>query len=92
MLILQLMSEAASATQSTGMFDVLMYLAGGSAGTMILQKALEFFKPKSERQMNKFDVVDRLEKVVQQLQDVACYRDKCKERVNGENLKEDEKK
>jgi hypothetical protein len=53
---------------------------------MILQKLLEFLKPKSERQINKFDVVDRLEKVVQQLQDVACYRDKCKERMNGETV------
>jgi|GEM_PF-3832452 len=84
MLILQLMTEAASTTQNTGMFDVLIYGTGGSVITMILQKALEFFKPKSERQMNKFDVVDRLEKVVQQLQDVACYREKCKTRLNGE--------
>ena len=78
------MTEAASTTQNTGMFDVLIYGTGGSVITMILQKALEFFKPKSERQMNKFDVVDRLEKVVQQLQDVACYREKCKTRLNGE--------
>jgi hypothetical protein len=70
----------------TGVIDILMYGTGGSVITMILQKLLEFLKPKSERQINKFDVVDRLEKVVQQLQDVACYRDKCKERMNGETV------
>jgi len=75
-----------SATQNTGVIDILMYGTGGSVITMITQKLLEFLKPKSERQINKFDVVDRLEKVVQQLQDVACYRDKCKERMNGETV------
>jgi uncharacterized membrane protein YjfL (UPF0719 family) len=75
-----------SASQNTGVIDILMYGTGGSVITMILQKLLEFLKPKSERQINKFDVVDRLEKVVQQLQDVACYKDKCKERMNGETV------
>lgn len=82
-MILDIMTSAA---QNTGVIDILMYGTGGSVITMILQKLLEFLKPKSERQINKFDVVDRLEKVVQQLQDVACYRDKCKERMNGETV------
>lgn len=88
MALLQLIQDT---VQNTGMADMLMYGTGGSIVTMILQKVLEFFKPKSERQLNKFDVVDRLEKVVQQLQDVACYRDKCKERLNGETIEHDEK-
>ena len=81
-----ILSEIMTSAAQTGVIDILMYGTGGSVITMILQKLLEFLKPKSERQINKFDVVDRLEKVVQQLQDVACYRDKCKERMNGETV------
>lgn len=75
-------------------FDLFGLIGGGTLGsiaTMITQKLMDRKRDKTDvittqvKILN--DVNDRLNEVVDKLQEVACYRKNCNERLNGENLK-----
>ena len=66
-----------------------MISAHGSAITMGVQKVLNRKKDKAEVNHSQVEFLEkvnaRLDKVVEQLQEIACYREPCKKRVNGKN-------
>lgn len=83
MLILQ-------AFENVDALSVIMSGAGGSIITMIAQRVINY-KSENTDMVNKQvtmlnDVNEKLNEVVEKLQEVACYRKKCNERLNGENL------
>ena len=67
----------------------------GSIATMLVQKLLNRNSDKTDIVTNQVkmlnDVNAKLNEVVEQLQEVACYRKNCNERQNGEHIKKNDK-
>ncbi len=83
MTILQLFQDAAS----SGITDALLYGTGGGVVTMVVQKVLDRKRDKTDIITNQVTMLnqvnEKLMSVVEELQNVACYRENCRERING---------
>lgn len=73
--------------------DIVSLIGGGTAGSIATQLITKFINRKkddsdisSQQAILLKTVNDDLSKVVTALQDIACYRNKCKDRLNGETL------
>jgi tRNA(Met) C34 N-acetyltransferase TmcA len=85
MLILQLLNDASTLDFGT----IIGAGTGGGVITIVVQAWLNRNKDKTDvitNQVNMLNQVNQnLNEVVTKLQDLACYREKCKTRLNGED-------
>lgn len=83
-MLLQILNDSSNFALMAGSGTV------GSIATMVVQKFLNRKSDKTDIVTNQVkmlnDVNAKLNEVVEQLQNVACYRNKCNERLNGEDL------
>jgi hypothetical protein len=73
--------------------DVAMYGGSGILGsitTMIVQKVLDRKKDKTDVVSDQVTMLNnvnkKLDEVVAQLQEIACYKKKCIDRINGDKI------
>lgn len=72
--------------------DIIGLIGGGtlgSIGTMVVQKIMDRKKDSTDITAASVNILtamnDKLNSVIQQLQEKACYDEKCTDRINGEN-------
>ena len=98
MTLLQLIQNTLSETSMLGAIGTGTGIGTviGSAVTASVNKWLNRKKDKTDIVTSQVQMLDnvnqKLNSVVEQLQDIACYREPCKKRINGKEITETEKK
>lgn len=71
-------------------FDIIGLIGGGTLGsiaTMVVQKVLDKKKDQTDITAGSVNILtgmnDKLNSVIEQLQEKACYDELCEDRING---------